>query len=184
MLRESRNYCSRYGQRSHSCVKIRKCLNSDIGRMFEIINSAAEAYRGIIPEDRWHEPYMPAEELEAEISAGVSFWGCERDGELLGVMGIQDKGGVALIRHAYVQPEEQRKGIGVKLLRHLESRTDKPVLIGTWADARWAIYFYEKNGYAVVSNDEKNRLLRKYWSIPERQVETSVVLAMETRRSK
>jgi GNAT superfamily N-acetyltransferase len=184
MLRKSRNYYDRYGQRNLNRMNIRKCLYSDIGKMFEIINAAAEAYRGIIPEDRWQEPYMPVEELEAEISDGVGFWGCEQDGELLGIMGMQDKGDVTLIRHAYVQPEAQRKGIGALLLRYLEHLTDKPVLIGTWADAEWAITFYEKNGYILMSHNEKNRLLRKYWSIPVRQVETSVVLAMETRRSK
>ena len=145
--------------------------------MFSIINDAARAYQGIIPADRWHEPYMPMEELTGQIADGIVFSGYEEDSELLGVMGIQDKGDVTLIRHAYVKTSERRKGIGEKLLRFLESTTRKPVLIGTWADATWAIRFYEKNGWHVVSRGEKERLLRKYWSIPERQIETSVVLA-------
>ncbi|MGD8975184.1 MAG: GNAT family N-acetyltransferase, partial [Desulfobacterales bacterium] len=133
-----------------------------------------------IPQDRWNEPYMSLKELRAEIEDGVVFWGLERDGQLLGVMGIQDKGDVTLIRHAYVWIRAQKLGIGTKLLQHLQSMTQKPILIGTWAAASWAISFYERNGYTVVSEDEKNRLLRKYWSIPERQVETSVVLAKQT----
>jgi len=145
--------------------------------MFSIINDAARAYKGIIPADRWHEPYMPMLELEAQLADGIVFSGCESGGELLGVMGIQDKGEVTLIRHAYVKTSARRQGIGEKLLQHLEKTTRKPVLIGTWRDASWAIRFYEKNGYRVQSADETARLLRKYWSIPERQIETSVVLA-------
>jgi N-acetylglutamate synthase-like GNAT family acetyltransferase len=158
---------------------IRECKKSDFNAIFEVINDAAEAYKGIIPEDRWHEPYMSTDELESEIADGVVFWGLERDGQLLGVMGIQDRGDVTLIRHAYVWTRAQKLGIGTKLLHHLESLTDKPILIGTWAAASWAISFYAKNGYTIVSEEEKNHLLRKYWSIPERQVETSVVLADE-----
>ena len=124
---------------------------------------------------------MSLKELRAEIEDGIVFWGLERDGQLLGVMGIQDKGDVTLIRHAYVWRRAQKLGIGTKLLQHMQSMTQKPILIGTWAAASWAISFYERNGYSVVSEDEKNRLLRKYWSIPERQVETSVVLANQTR---
>ncbi len=145
--------------------------------MFEIINDAAQAYRGVIPADRWHEPYMPREELAAEIAAGVAFWVAQEDQRLLGVMGIQDMGDVALVRHAYVSPAAQRKGIGRSLLQQLESMTGKPVLIGTWAAASWAIQFYVRNGFTLLSEKEKDRLLRKYWSIPERQIETSVVLA-------
>ncbi len=124
---------------------------------------------------------MPFDELRKEVENGVSFWGLELDGQLLGVMGIQDKGEVTLIRHAYVSTRAQKLGIGTKLLKHLEGLTEKPVLLGTWAAASWAISFYEKNGYVPVSEKEKNRLLRKYWLIPERQVETSVVLAKGTR---
>ena len=159
---------------------IRICTESDFRRIFEIINDAAYAYKGIIPEDRWHEPYMPLDELRKEIENGVYFWGLEHDGQLIGVMGIQDKGEVTLIRHAYVSSGTQKLGIGTKLLKYLEDLTEKSVLIGTWAAASWAISFYEKNGYVQVPEKEKNCLLRKYWSIPERQVETSVVLAKET----
>jgi N-acetylglutamate synthase-like GNAT family acetyltransferase len=159
---------------------IRQCKKSDFDTVIEIINDAAQVYKGIIPEDRWNEPYMPFEELMREIEDGVVFWGLEHDERLLGVMGIQHKDDVTLIRHAYVRTQAQKKGVGTKLLRHLESMTEKPVLIGTWAASVWAISFYEKNGYTLVSEEEKNRLLCKYWSIPERQVETSVVLANPT----
>ncbi len=159
---------------------IRACTEADFATIFEIINDAAQAYRGVIPVDRWHEPYMPREELQAEIDAGVSFSGFEEAGNLLGVMGAQDKGDVMLIRHAYVRSRFRNRGIGSALLQFLESQTDKPILIGTWADARWAVAFYEKHGYRLVSPEEKDRLLRRYWSIPERQVETSVVLASAT----
>ena len=159
---------------------IRFCRESEYELLFEIINEAASAYKGVIPEDCRHEPYMSLEELRNEIADGIIFWGMERDGRLLGVMGIQDKGDVTLIRHAYVRTRTQKTGIGTRLIHHLEGMTEKPVLIGTWAAAFWAISFYEKNGYALVSEEEKNRLLRKYWSIPERQVETSVVLANAT----
>jgi len=156
---------------------IRECTESDFNTIFEIINNAAQVYKGVIPDDRWHQPYMSLGELRKEIDDGIVFFGLERDGRLLGVMGIQDKIDVTLIRHAYVRRRAQKTGIGQKLLQHLERMTDKPILIGTWAAASWAISFYEKNGYALVSEENKNRLLRKYWSIPERQVETSVVLA-------
>ena len=155
---------------------IRVCKDSDHNAIFEIINDAAQAYKGVIPPDRWHEPYMSLEELRAQIDDGVVFWGLERDGRLLGVMGIQDKGDVTLIRHAYVLSMAQKRGIGKKLLQHLQSMTEKPILIGTWAAASWAVSYYQKNGYTLVSEEEKNRLLRRYWSIPERQVEASVVL--------
>jgi N-acetylglutamate synthase-like GNAT family acetyltransferase len=145
--------------------------------MFEIINDAAQVYRGVIPEDCWNEPYMSSEELRHEIEDGVVFWGLEHDGQLLGVMGIQDKNNLTLIRHAYIRTQAQKLGIGTRLLQHLENIIEKPILIGTWAAASWAISFYEKNGYTPVSDEEKNRLLGIYWSIPERQIETSVVLA-------
>ncbi len=155
---------------------IRKCTETDLKTIFEIINDAAIAYKGIIPGDRWHEPYLPLEEIRHEIEAGVIFWGFENAGDLLGVMGIQDKGDVALIRHAYVRTRSRKQGIGENLLLHLEGLTDKPFLVGTWKAASWAVSFYQKNGYTPVSEKEKNRLLKKYWSIPERQIETSVVL--------
>ncbi len=159
---------------------IRKCTNDDLPALYAIINDAAQAYKGIIPEDRWHEPYMPMPELHQEIRDGVQFWGYESDGELIGVMGIQDKGDVDLIRHAYVKTGRRGRGIGTELLRHLEQTTSKPLLIGTWADATWAIRFYEKNGYRLLSRKDTERLLRQYWSIPDRQVTTSVVLANAT----
>lgn len=158
-------------------IVIRKSEDADFAAMLEIINDAAQAYRGAIPEDRWHDPYMAAGELTNEIAAGVLFWVAEQDGRVSGVMGIQDKGDVALVRHAYVSPNIQRSGIGTRLLRHVEGLVEKPILIGTWAAASWAIDFYSRNHFTLVTTDEKNRLLRTYWSIPERQVETSVVLA-------
>lgn len=156
---------------------IRECTESDFTTMLQIINDAAQAYKGVIPNDCWNEPYMSSDELRIEIEDGVIFWGMEQDGQLIGIMGIQDKGVLTLIRHAYILTREQKLGIGTRLLQHLENITEKPILIGTWAAASWAISFYEKNGYTVVSAEEKNRLLQKYWSIPERQIETSVVLA-------
>jgi len=156
---------------------IRKSTDSDTASILAVVNAAAEAYRGIIPADRWHEPYMPDAELESEIADGVVFWVAEEDGRLLAVMGIQDKAEVALVRHAYVMPSLQRKGVGTSLLKHVQGLTHKPVLIGTWAEAWWAIDFYRRNGFTVVPNSQKDILLRKFWSIPERQIETSVVLA-------
>jgi N-acetylglutamate synthase-like GNAT family acetyltransferase len=158
-------------------VQIRRSVEEDLPAILVIVNDAAQAYRGVIPADRWHEPYMPKDELEKEISDGVAFWVAEEEGRLLGVMGIQDKGDVALVRHAYVAPATQGKGVGTRLLRHVAGLTDKPILIGTWAAASWAIEFYERNGFTVVPGGEKDRLLRTYWSIPARQIETSVVLA-------
>jgi N-acetylglutamate synthase-like GNAT family acetyltransferase len=156
---------------------IRQSVDSDFAGILGIINDAAVAYRGVIPADRWHEPYMSASDLESQIEEGVVFWIAEQEGRLAGVMGSQDKGDVALVRHAYVASTAQRSGVGTKLLRHVESLADKPILIGTWAAASWAIEFYRRNGFTMVSGDDKDRLLRKYWSIPARQVETSVVLA-------
>jgi N-acetylglutamate synthase-like GNAT family acetyltransferase len=161
-------------------MDIRKCIDNDIDAIFEIINDAAQAYKGIIPEDRWHEPYMSRAQLAREMGDGVAFWGMTSEDDLVGVMGIQDKGAVCLIRHAYVKTAQRQGGIGTALLRHLLALTTKPILIGTWADASWAIRFYVKNGFRVLSKEETRRLLRTYWSIPERQVETSVVLADET----
>ena len=156
---------------------IRRSAEADHETILAIVNDAARAYRGVIPADRWHDPYMPADELAREIAAGVAFWLAEEDGRVLGVMGIQDKGDVALVRHAYVASNLQKKGVGTTLLRHVEGLTSKPILIGTWASASWAIDFYRRNGYTVVSDQDKDRLLQTYWSIPARQVETSVVLA-------
>jgi len=156
---------------------IRKCEENDFETILAIINDAAQAYKGAIPADRWHEPYMTKEALRREIQQGVDFWKYENRGEMLGVMGMQNVQDVTLIRHAYVRTNSRRHGIGSKFLRFLLNQTTKPVLIGTWAAATWAISFYQKHGFTLVSPEEKNRLLKKYWSIPERQIETSVVLA-------
>ena len=156
---------------------IRMSVEADFAAMLAIVNDAARAYQGAIPADRWHDHYMSADELKREIGAGVVFWVVEQEGRLSGVMGIQDKGDVALVRHAYVNPSTQRTGVGTRLLRHVESLVDKPILIGTWAAASWAIDFYRRNGFTLLPSAEKERLLRTYWSIPERQIETSVVLA-------
>jgi GNAT superfamily N-acetyltransferase len=158
---------------------LRRCTDGDFETIYDIINDAAEAYRGIIPADRWREPYMPRDELHREIDAGVVFWGYQRAQRLLGVMGLQEVGEVTLIRHAYTRTRHQRKGIGTRLLRSLCDRTSKPVLIGTWQSASWAIAFYEKHGFRLVSQEQKDLLLRTYWHIPARQVETSVVLSNE-----
>lgn len=157
-------------------MRIRESHKTDVSTIYAIINDAAQKYRGVIPADCWHEPYMPLDKLEIEIADGVKFWVAEENDRLLGVMGIQDKAEVALVRHAYVRSDLQRKGVGTKLLHHVESLAPKPVLIGTWADASWAIEFYQRNGYTLLSKSEKNVLLPKYWSIPSRQIETSVVL--------
>jgi GNAT superfamily N-acetyltransferase len=156
---------------------IRRCRDGDTEAILEIVNAAAEAYRGVIPADRWREPYMPLEELEGELAAGVEFWGYESDGALVGVMGIQAVRDVDLIRHAYVAPGRQRLGVGGALLEHLMERATRRVLVGTWAAAEWAIRFYGRHGFEPVGRERAAALLRDYWSIPERQVETSVVLA-------
>jgi N-acetylglutamate synthase-like GNAT family acetyltransferase len=158
---------------------IRKSREADVPMMSAIINAAAQAYRGVIPADLWHDPYMPLDELENAIADGIVFWVTEDDGRLSGVMGIQDKGEVALVRHAYVMPSEQRKGLGTSLLRHVQRLASKPVLIGTWAAAAWAIDFYRRNGFTLVAKTDKDSLLQRYWSIPARQAQTSVVLADE-----
>jgi len=156
---------------------IRQCNNDDFETIYSIINDAAEAYNGVIPEDCWKVPYMSGDELKKEIDAGVVFWGYEEDGPLIGVMGIQFVQDVTLLRHSYVRTARRNQGIGSKLLSELRSRTNRPVLIGTWADAVWAIRFYENHGFKLVTPQEKDRLLKKYWSISARQIETSVVLA-------
>jgi GNAT superfamily N-acetyltransferase len=156
---------------------IRRCRDDERPAILAIVDAAAEAYRGVIPADRWREPYMPAEELDAEMAAGVVFWGYEEDGALLGIMGIQPVGDVDLIRHAYVAPAAQRKGVGGALLEHLRASASRRMLVGTWAAAGWAIAFYERHGFELLPREEGARLLRSYWTIPERQIETSVVLA-------
>ncbi|HMH13421.1 MAG TPA: GNAT family N-acetyltransferase [Edaphobacter sp.] len=161
---------------------IRRCDGGDFEEIWTIINDGAGAYKGIIPEDRWTEPYMSREKLQHEIGDGVVFWGFEDDGALAGVMGIQHVQDVTLIRHAYVRTGSQKQGIGAKLLAYLREMATGPVLIGTWADAGWAIRFYERYGFERVEAEEKIRLLKKYWTVPERQIETSVVLADSTWR--
>ena len=156
---------------------IRDCVAADFEDIYQIINDAAQAYKDFIPADRWHVPYMPREELREEISAGVAFLGYEEDGRLAGVMGTQDVEDVTLIRHAYVRTDRRNRGIGGQLLARIMAGATQPVLIGTWADAVWAVHFYERRGFEVVSTQEKARLLRRYWTVPDRQVETSVVLA-------
>lgn len=154
-----------------------KSQQSDFKDIYEIINDASSAYKGIIPADRWKEPYMEEGELHNQMMEGVEFWCYHQDDVIIGVMGIQHKSDVTLIRHAYIRTIARNRGIGGKLLKHLSTLTDKPILIGTWADADWAISFYQKHGFRLVSPIEKEQLLKKYWDIPLRQIETSVVLA-------
>jgi GNAT superfamily N-acetyltransferase len=156
---------------------IRRCDDRDFELIWTIINDGSQAYKGVIPADRWTEPYMSREELRRQIDEGVVFWGYEESGELVAVMGLQPVQDVTLIRHAYVRTSRQKRGFGAQLLSHLRGMTSTPVLIGTWADAVWAIQFYERHGFRLVDLQEKYRLLRKYWAIPERQIETSVVMA-------
>ena len=156
---------------------IRPCGDGDRNAILAIINAAAEAYRGVIPDDRWHEPYMPRDEFDREIDAGVVFWGYEENGSLVGVMGIQSVRDVDLIRHAYVLPSSQRCGIGGALLRHLRQLSKRRILIGTWEAADWAIRFYLGHGFELVAPARKTGLLKTYWDVPDRQIEVSVVLA-------
>lgn len=156
---------------------IRRCEERDFELIWGVICDGAQAYKGIIPADCWTEPYMSREELRHQIDDGVIFWGYEQTGTLIGVMGLQPLEGVTLIRHAYVRTSSQKQGIGARLLSHLRELANGPVLIGTWADAVWAIRFYERHGFRMVDSKEKDQLLRRYWTVPERQIETSVVLA-------
>jgi GNAT superfamily N-acetyltransferase len=158
-------------------TSIRRCGDDDRAAILTIINAAAEAYRGVIPADRWHEPYMPRDQLDTEIAAGVVFWGCEEDGALTGIMGLQPLRDVDLIRHAYTLPGSQGRGIGGALLERLKTLSGRQILVGTWQAAGWAIRFYERHGFAQVTPARKTALLKTYWNIPERQIETSVVLA-------
>jgi N-acetylglutamate synthase-like GNAT family acetyltransferase len=155
---------------------IRCCNNRDTEQVLSIINDGAQAYKGVIPADRWTEPYMSTKALNHEINEGVVFWCFEEESTLVGVMGLQEVQDVTLVRHAYVRTNHQKKGIGARLLSHLQEVTNKPVLIGTWADAIWAIRFYERHGFQMVNAQERNHLLGRYWTVPKRQVETSVVL--------
>lgn len=155
---------------------IRTCSTDDFDEILNIINDAAIAYKGVIPDDRWCEPYMTRQELQTQIDEGVRFSCYVDNNKIIGVMGIQDKGDVQLIRHAYVRTKQRNKGIGTLLIREFICGSTKPILIGTWEAATWAIRFYEKHGFRLVQEEEKDRLLRKYWHIPDRQIETSVVL--------
>ena len=163
---------------------IRQCEASDFTAIWEIINDGAQAYKGVIPPDRWSEPYMARGKLQHEMDEGVVFWGEEEAGALVGVMGIQPVRDVTLIRHAYVRTSSQKRGVGGRLLTHLRKAAKGPVLIGTWASATWAIRFYERHGFQLVGPQEKDQLLKKYWAIPERQVETSVVLVDSSWRAR
>ena len=156
---------------------ITKANPSDFRTIYEIINDGAQAYKNVIPADRFHEPYMSEKELEIQINDGVEFWLYKEAQQILGVMGIQYKDDVTLIRHAYVRTSERNNGIGSKLLGHLRAMAKTPVLIGTWADASWAVKFYQKHDFRILPLEETKALLHKYWSIPDRQIETSVVLA-------
>jgi len=157
-------------------LTVRPCRDGEQSALLHIINAAAQRYRGVIPDDCWHEPYMRTDELAHEVAVGVTFWGVELNAALVGVMGMQQVLDVALIRHAYVAPEVQGRGLGGLLLRELCAQQPRPVLVGTWAAATWAIRFYERHGFCRVANDETASLLRKYWSVPARQIEASVVL--------
>lgn len=161
----------------------RPCQHSELETIYEIINDSARAYQGHIPDDCYHQPYMSREALRSEIEDGVVFYGHEEEGLLVAVMGIQDKGPVVLIRHAYTRTRSRGRGIGSSLLEYLMGMAGKPALVGTWRDATWAIRFYEKHGFRPVDSEEKDRLLRQYWSIPDRQVETSVVLVDDRYRA-
>lgn len=161
---------------------IRRCENRDFEMIWAIVNDGAQAYKGVIPADCWTEPYMSASQLRHEIDDGVEFWGEVEDGDLLGVMGIQNVQDVTLIRHAYVRTASQRRGIGARLLAHLLNLTTAPVLIGTWTDATWAIRFYEAHGFKIVTPRQNDLLLKRYWTVSPRQIETSVVLADSTWR--
>ena len=164
--------------------QIRRCRPDEAPAILAIVNAAAARYRGAIPDDCWHEPYMPATQLAQDVAAGVTFWGVEDEsGELVGVMGIQQVRDVDLIRHAYVRPDQQGRGIGGKLLAHLEALSRQAILIGTWRDAAWAVRFYQRHGYVLVAEAETAPLLRRYWTVSPRQIETSVVLAKPPRLS-
>lgn len=156
---------------------IRPCRDDERAAILAVVNAAAEAYRGVIPADRWHEPYMPSGELDREIADGVAFWGALEEGVLVGVMGLQPVRDVDLIRHAYVLPRSQRHGVGGALLGELQRRSTRRMLVGTWAAAAWAIRFYQRHGFTLVSPARKTVLLKTYWTVPDRQIETSVVLA-------
>jgi GNAT superfamily N-acetyltransferase len=156
---------------------IAACSTEDLPRMSEIINESAMAYKGVIPADRWHEPYMPLAELRSEIAQGVCFHGYWQQGLLVGVMGVQEVQDVTLIRHAYISTPWRGHGIGRLLLGQLTGACTRRILIGAWKDAVWAVRFYQNNGFRLTEPAEKDRLLKTYWTVPERQIEESVVLS-------
>jgi GNAT superfamily N-acetyltransferase len=156
---------------------IRLCRSDERQAVLAIINDAAQAYRGVIPADCWHQPYMSARDLDREVGAGVEFWGYESKGELAGVMGIQPVRDVDLIRHAYVLPARQRHGVGAALLTHLKGLSARRMLVGTWSAAAWAIRFYQRHDFQLLPAARTRALLETYWTITDRQMQTSVVLA-------
>jgi len=158
-------------------LDIARCMSDDLDEVLSVVNSAAMAFRDMIPADRWHYPYMPREEAVSEVADGVVFWCARLEDRIVGVMGLQSHGDADLIRHAYVRPELQGRGVGSSLLKHLESVAERPILLGTWRANTSAIRFYMRHGYGLVGEDYRERLLRAYWTIPERQIEESVVLA-------
>ena len=155
---------------------IRRCGAGDVETILAVINDGAEAYRGKIPADRWNVPYMPAAELQEELAAGVVFWAYVQDQEIVAVMGLQDVADVTLVRHAYTRTAHQHRGLGSALLDHLRAQTPRPILIGTWKAATWAVRFYERHGFRLGSAAEKRVLLQRYWTVGERQIQESVVL--------
>ena len=163
---------------------IRRCEPGDFAAVLAVINDGAAAYQGKTPADCWTLPYMPAAELEAELAAGVVFWACTQGEEITAVMGLQDVADVTLIRHAYTRTAHQHRGLGSALLEHLRGRTQRPILIGTWRAATWAVRFYERHGFRLVSEAEKRVLLQRYWTVPERQIQESVVLADDRWRAR
>jgi GNAT superfamily N-acetyltransferase len=155
---------------------IQMCSTSEHHAIGLAINDASKAYHGVIPADCWKSPYMSEAELEAEIADGVLFWGLSVRSVLVGVMGLQHRDGVDLIRHSYVRRSWQGKGIGCALLAEVERHSKTQILVGTWAQATWAIGFYQANGYRLLDNSNKRVLLEQYWQIPARQARASVVL--------
>ena len=163
--------------KNEAFTDLKRCGEDDFDTIYEIINDASIAYKGVIPDDMWREPYMSKGELRKQIEEGVIFWSYMEQGSILGVMGLQAKEDVTLIRHAYVRTGNRNKGIGTKLLQSLSAKATTPILIGTWADAFWAVKFYEHHGFHLIPQNQKDIVLRRYWSISDRQIETSVVLA-------
>ncbi len=159
---------------------IRECTDKDFDEILAVINDGATAYRDVIPADCYHEPYMSKQDLRIALKEGITFWAKENDEAICGIMGIQNVDDVTLIRHAYVRTSQQRNGVGSKLLSHLLRLANLPVLVGTWRAADWAIQFYRQHGFEILSQEHMSEILQRYWSISERQIETSVVLAQRS----